>query len=518
MITDHKPLTTLLGHKRGIPTLAAARLQRWAVILSAYSYTIKFRGTKEHANADGLSRLPLGTRHAPSLTCNYTFASGQLQALPVTAEQIATATRQDPILSKLHMYVSQGWPSEVEEVLRPYSRRKDELTTEWVNRVIIPVRLHSKLLEDVHSGHPGIVRMKSIARSYFWWPSLDKDLEQCAQSCLDCQAVKNAPAVAPLHPWLWPAKPYQRLHLDFAGPFLGKMYLIVVDSHSKWPEVIEMTTTTSEKTIAELRKLFSAYGLPEQVVTDNGPKFTSEEFSVFMRLNGIKHIRVAPYHPSSNGAAERFVQTFKKAMKDSSNVAGGVQQRLAAFLLSYRSTPHATTKEAQCQLFLGRMVKTLFDLMRPNREKRVSNEQANQKTHHDQHSIQRELSIGQKVMVRNERPGMLWIPGEVQKQLGPVTYQVRTDSGQVWKRHIDHLRGLRNGSHSSQGHSELEDVEESDYVHINPRDALNEPTSSPTPVVDTPDESSNHTNSDQGGRYPRRTRQPPDRYEPGIGP
>ena len=69
LITDHKPLTTLLGHKRGIPTLAAACLQRWGVILSAYSYTIKFGGTQEHANADSLSRLPLGTRHAPSLTC-----------------------------------------------------------------------------------------------------------------------------------------------------------------------------------------------------------------------------------------------------------------------------------------------------------------------------------------------------------------------------------------------------------------------------------------------------------------
>ena len=104
------------------------------------------------------------------------------------------------------------------------------------------------------------------------------------QSCLNCQAVKNAPAVAPLHPWLWPAKPYQRLHLDFAA---RKMYLIVVDSHSKWPEVIEMTTTTSEKTIAELWKLFSAYGLPEQVVMDSDPQFTSEEFSVFMQLNGL---------------------------------------------------------------------------------------------------------------------------------------------------------------------------------------------------------------------------------------
>ena len=109
-----------------------------------------------------------------------------------------------------------------------------------------------------------------------------------------------------MHPW--PAKPWQRVHIDFAGPFCQKMYLLAVDAHSKWPEVFEMTQTTTAKTITVLRHLFASYGLPEQVVSDNGPQFTSSDFASFLQANGVKHIRSAPYHPSSNGIAERFVR------------------------------------------------------------------------------------------------------------------------------------------------------------------------------------------------------------------
>ena len=87
--------------------------------------------------------------------------------------------------------------------------------------------------------------MKSIARSYFWWPGLDKDNEDLSKSCTVCQSIKQFPAVAPLHPWVWPAKPWQRIHLDFAGPFAGKYFLIGLDTHSKWPEVFEMHDITT---------------------------------------------------------------------------------------------------------------------------------------------------------------------------------------------------------------------------------------------------------------------------------
>ena len=149
--------------------------------------------------------------------------------------------------------------------------------------------------------------MKAVAQSYFWYPGLDKDIEDCARRCVSCQAVKNTPPVAPLHLWLWPAHPWQRIYVDFAGTFMGKTYLLVVDAHSKWPEIIEMNSTTTNKTITELRKMFAAYGLPAQLVSDNGPQFTAEQFANFMQVNGIKHIKYAPFHPASNGAVERLV-------------------------------------------------------------------------------------------------------------------------------------------------------------------------------------------------------------------
>ena len=80
------------------------------------------------------------------------------------------------------------------------------------------------------------------------------------------------------------------MHLDFAGPFCGKMFFVIVDAHSKWAEVIEMNSTTAAATITELRRLFATYGLPEQVVTDNGPQFSAGEFSSFLKSNGGKHI------------------------------------------------------------------------------------------------------------------------------------------------------------------------------------------------------------------------------------
>ena len=117
-----------------------------------------------------------------------------------------------------------------------------------------------------------------------------------------------------MHPWSWPSKPWQRVHVDFAGWFLGKMYFLAVDAHSKWPKVFEMSQTTIAKTVALLRHLFALYGIPDQIVFDNGPQFTFEDFAIFMKSNGVKHLRCSLYHPASNGVVERFVRTFKQAM------------------------------------------------------------------------------------------------------------------------------------------------------------------------------------------------------------
>lgn len=157
--------------------------------------------------------------------------------------------------------------------------------------------------------------MKALAQSYFWWPKLDADIEAVVKGCSTCQEHRNLPAAAPLHPWEWPSKPWQRLHIDYAGPFMGHMFLILIDAYSKWMDVYPVTSATSAKTIECLRKSFSSQSLPEMIVSDNGTCFVSAEFKDFMSKNGIEHITSAPYHPSSDGCAERAVQTFKSMMK-----------------------------------------------------------------------------------------------------------------------------------------------------------------------------------------------------------
>ena len=103
-------------------------------------------------------------------------------------------------------------------------------------------------------------------------------------------------AEAPLHPWEFPGRPWSRLHIDYAGPVQGKMILVIVDSYSKWNEAHVVTTATATATINKLRLTFTTHGLPDIIVSDNGANFTSEEFAAFMKSNGIKHVRTAPYH------------------------------------------------------------------------------------------------------------------------------------------------------------------------------------------------------------------------------
>ena len=251
LITDHKPLLSILGPKTGIPSLAAARLQRWALLLSAYTYTIEYKNSSSHGNADALSRLPLPESTPISFSpAPYCFNIGQIESLPVTSDAVQRATRRDPILSKVLTYTKKGWSSQIQEALTPYHNQRWELTVEgdcllWGTRVIVPHRLQESVLSELHRDHPGVCRIKSVARSYVWWPKLDKRLEDLASSCTACQQTKQAPPLAPLHTWLWPQRPWQRIHVDFAGPFLGKMFILIVDTHSKWPEIHMVHDTTT---------------------------------------------------------------------------------------------------------------------------------------------------------------------------------------------------------------------------------------------------------------------------------
>ena len=157
--------------------------------------------------------------------------------------------------------------------------------------------------------------MKSLARQFVWWPKLDSDIDNMVKSCSTCAVSGADPLPTVLHPWEWPGQPWSRIHVDYAGPLYGKMYLIIIDAHSKWLEVHITSGCTTATTIDKLQLSFSISGLPQVLVSDNGPPFSSSEFQDFMKQNRINHVNTVPYHPASNGLAEHAVKTFKSALK-----------------------------------------------------------------------------------------------------------------------------------------------------------------------------------------------------------
>lgn len=304
--------------------------------------------------------------------------------------------------------------------------------------MIIPPKFQTKVVNVLHEAHPGIVRMKSMSRSYVWWPKLDSAIEETVKACRQCVSIRASPLVAPLTPWTWPSKPWKRVHVDFAS-HEGNHYLVVVDAHSKWPEVIgPMKITSAEATINALRCIFGRYGLPEQVVSDNGPPFQSAEYDDFLRQNGIKRVLVSPYHPASNGQAERFVQTFKNFLK-TANSQSSLLQRIRCFLLNYRSTPHTTTGCSPAKLFLQREVRTRLSLVKPDTASVVLENQSRMKSYHDQYAKFREFEVGQSVLARDYRSKTKWQLGTISERNGPHSYTVALPDGRIWKRHVDQL-------------------------------------------------------------------------------
>ena len=166
-----------------------------------------------------------------------------LETTTVSSSYIRRWTDKDPTLSKVHHYILQRWPTaQLGEEYKPFTSCKDELSVLdgcilWGARVVVPPPGQKSVLEELHETHLGASKMKALARSYIWWPKMDNSIKGVAKRCPSCQQASSSPPKAPLHSWEWPSQPWSRLHLDFAGPFMGHMFLVVVDSHSKWLDV-----------------------------------------------------------------------------------------------------------------------------------------------------------------------------------------------------------------------------------------------------------------------------------------
>ncbi|XP_049308593.1 uncharacterized protein K02A2.6-like [Bactrocera dorsalis] len=329
-----------------LPQMTSHRIQRWAIILMAYQFDIKYRNTHAHGNADALSRLP------------------------------------------------------------------------------------QNILELLHDGHWGTVRMKQKARHHVWWPNIDDDIANVTRQCEICKVGNPAPIRQYLS-WPEAKAPWEGVHIDFAGPIFDSMWLICVDAYSQLPFVTQLSSTTTDNTIHSLKSIFAIEGLPNTLVSDNGPQLTSDAFQQFCKLHGITHITTAPFHPASNGLAERFVQTFKTAVPKNINEGLSVRCAVVKFLTTYRFTPYSNGK-TPAELLHGRSVRTmltqLFEAPAQSKSKVVD---------------KYKFHPNELVYARNFAKGEKWIKGNIIQPIGKMMFLVKSNIGTI-RRHINQLKPRSN--------------------------------------------------------------------------
>ena len=445
ILTDHKPLLTIFGPDKSLPAMSLQRLQRWALLLMGHDYDIHYRASAEHCNA---SRLPAGPDVAFDREEEVRAITSEVQQIatevvsefPITWKLVAECTKKDTVLSQVLNFVHNGWPTSGPEcgmdALRPFFNTQTEICQ--VNgvilrdcRVVVPQELQTKVITMLHQSHRGVVRMKTMARLYVWWPNIEARVEACCKACNVCAVTASAPT-ANLSPWPLPDEPWDRIHVDFAGPFLGNMWMLVMDAYSKWPIVVRMSKyPTTETTIMALNILFTTWGFQKSLVSDNGPQFGSKQFEDWCRLNGIVHLTSAPFHPPSNGEAERLVGVFKTAMQRSVGEEGKERDKATmGFLREYRSTPNCATGRTPAELMIGRQVRTPLSLLQPS-------------VHHDKwpplHSTT--FAIRDHVFVRSYGVNrkVKWTPGRITSSLGTRMFTVQCADG-IHRRHIDQMR------------------------------------------------------------------------------
>lgn len=469
ILTDHKPLLGIFGRDKPIPDLVSPRMLRWALTLNTFDYQLQYRPGKLMGDADSLSKWPTPCTGEDIDEETDVFLLEQIDSLGVTSKKIAKETEKDTILKKVKMYLLHGWPDAVDQELIPYQRRKDFLSISkdcilWSNRVVIPHSLQGHILKRLHEGHSGIVQTKMMARAYLWYPSLDTDIEAMVADCELCQINRNNPPTTE-HSWPAATKPWSRVHVDFMGPFMGKTFLVLVDAYSKWPVVKIMPSMTSKAVIDVLREIFADNGLPEIMVSDNGLAFTSTEFQEFMTNNYIRHITGAPYHPSTNGQAERTIQTIKSKLKKQSDLPW--LERVAKMLFHMRTTPSTVTGKTPAEILNSRRFRTALTVLHPELDMDLQNKSDKATENEGGVENKKRFTVGDQVLFRLNNMNAKWQRGLITAELAPALYEVTTDPGAKHRRHVDQILKTRPPTSAAQRHQDY-DANDQEEITIPP--------------------------------------------------
>lgn len=432
LITDNRPIMHIFHHNSKLPPITAARLLRYASFLQNFNYTIHHKKAEEHVHVDCLSRSPIPSTMGKiessinqEMEMLYSQVINQISTVPLTFKSIVEETKKDAALSKL------------KKDLQSDEINDKELSIEhgvifYKNRIMIPQSLQPFVLEELHKTHTGIVKMKQLARRYVYWRKIDFDIEQLVKSCKQCALIKNTPTKVPFHSWSEAEENFERIHIDYAGPYQGYQFLVVIDAKSKWIEIkYTRNAPSTESTIQMLKQIFTFHGLPRIIVSDNASIFQSEKFKLFCANNGIFQNFIAPGHPATNGLAERMVQMLKMKLA-AMNENAPMEIKINEILYKYRSTPLASGKTPS-ELYLGRNIRTKLDSLKPPKEKLGKIEPRKEKV--------RNLNENDRVQARwYHNNKNTWRFGKIIKRFGNLHYLIKLDNGYIFKRHINQLR------------------------------------------------------------------------------
>ena len=359
---DHKPLQFIFNKPLNE---SPPRIQRFLLRLQRYSLTLQYVPGRNLTLADTLSRDPTTDQ---TETTNETEQEAERILHNIVAD-ISMSSRTDTKIKEeingseqlqmLLKYIQDGWPNnrrDVPKEIRMFWDVRDSLTYMEGKilkgeQIFIPPKMRKEILQRIHEGHLGIDKCKRRARQNLYWPRMAQDIEEFVARCDMCLTHRNKQPKETLKPHDVPEYPWQKVASDIFT-MEGRNYVLVVDYLSKFVEVALLNNMKSSELITHLKSIFSRHGIPEVMVTDNGPNYTSDEFQSFTKNWGIQHITSSPKYPQSNGLAERNVQTLKKLVKKSGK---GHDPYLA--LLNFRTTPLKDSL-SPAEILMGRKLRT----------------------------------------------------------------------------------------------------------------------------------------------------------------
>ena len=441
--TDHKPLVSIMN--KPIYQLSA-RMQRMRMRLQNYDLTVTHIKGINMYFADALSRA-----HTTSIEPHNLFDT-ELSVTHIGMDEgimkkIVSETSTDITMTELIRLTKQGWPNTTNEIMptvKPYFTYKDELTVSdnvllKGDRIVIPRKLQHEMLKVLHESHLGMVKTKQLAKESVFWPGMSSQIEDKISRCEICQSFRNLQHVEPLVSHKIPELPFNKVGVDLFQ-IENMHFLVLVDYYSKYPEVVELQHTDSKTTITALKHIFARHGIPETIVSDNGPQFTSQEYHKFKNEYNFKQAYTSPQHPQSNGQIERFVQTTTKMIKKAMRTGNDY----ALALLNYRNTPIDKLNASPAQLLMGRRlnskIPTIKKLLEPQTQPcktmMLKERQSIQKKYYDKNGAKEHTKLCSGDNVRYLNHMGRWVTGKIIKMgtHAERNYEIQNEKNHIIKR------------------------------------------------------------------------------------